>query len=147
MKTLNEKATKLLNLANDAMRADHIDVKMVINSRQELIMILKGIKVVNEMLTNKVNELIQQGDVANIMEAEDKYEEIGLAMGALCNAENVVDRLETDIILKYTKQSRNSYYSAEENYELALIANEIVKHYLGVDFIEKYINRNTNWFC
>ena len=145
MKTLNEKATKLLNLANDAMRADHIDVKMVINSRQELIMILKGIKVVNEMLTNKVNELIQQGDVANIMEAEDKYEEIGLAMGALCNAENVVDGLETDIILKYTKQSRNSYYSAEENYELALIANEIVKHYLGVDFIARYEEHSTNW--
>lgn len=145
MKTLNEKATKLLNLANDAMRADHIDVKMVIYSRQELIMILKGIKVVNEMLTNKVNELIQQGDVANIMEAEDKYEEIGLAMGALCNAENVVDGLKTDIILKYTKQSRNSYFSAEENYELALIANEIIKNYLEVDFIAGYEKHSVNW--
>lgn len=148
MKTLNEKSIKLLNVAKVAMGGDHVDVKMFVGpDRMNTLMLLKGIIVVNEMLTNKVDELIQQGDVANIMEAEDKYVEISNAIGALCNADNVLDALERDIIVKYNKESRNTYHTAEENYELALLANETIKHFLGIDFIKRYEDKNSNWFC
>ena len=143
MKTLNEKSIKLLNVAKVAMGGDHVDVKMFVGpDRMNTLMLLKGIIVVNEMLTNKVDELIQQGDVANIMEAEDKYVEISNAIGALCNADNVLDALERDIIVKYNKESRNTYHTAEENYELALLANETIKHFLGIDFIKRYEDKN-----
>lgn len=148
MKTLNEKSIKLLNIVKEVRCTDHIDVKMFVGAeRQTSLMMLKGMQVVNEMLTNKVDELIQQGEAANIMEAEDKYVEISNAIGALCNAENVLEALERDIIVKYNKESRNTYHTAEENYEIALIANEAVKHFLGIDFIKRYEDRNSNWFC
>lgn len=147
MKTLNEKAVKLLNIVEEVRCCDHIDVKMFVGpERQTSLMMLKGIQVVNEMLTNKVNELVEQGVVANIMEAEDKYVEVCNAIGALCNAENVLEAVKRDIIVKYNKESRNTYYTAEENYEIALIANDAVKYFLGINVIEEHKNNNSNWF-
>lgn len=116
------KAENICELANNLMRADHVDIKLFKNPkfRKEILLILKE----EQEIRNMLNE--------NIDFCEEDMEYI---TGCLCNAEDIISDLRDDLMAKYNKTAKNSYYSAEENYELAIKVNTYIFKALGINII------------
>lgn len=131
-------ANRMLEITCYLNKADHVDVKTFIGhcgaeaDRAKLVELhnlyveLKSIK--------ELREALKQLEVIEPNSLED------LAHTAACEYSYFIEDLKEDIVCKLEKRSRNTFYSAEENYEIAKWFNDGFAAKTGRNLYQEYMD-------